>query len=102
MVFFGRYFLSLFGISQRSIELGGRFFLFCAFFYPVMGGYNAMTGFLQGLKAVAFVSFVSIFTMVIRIEVSFGLRDVFGEDTLAVEAGGNWTGGFIRCMTRVR
>lgn len=102
LVFFGRDFLSLFGISQRSIELGGRFFLFCAFFYPVMGVYNAMTGFLQGLKDVAFVSFVSIFTMVIRIAVSFALRDVIGEDTIAVAECVNWTVGFFMCLIRVR
>ena len=102
LVFFGRDFLSLFGISQRSVELGGRFFLFCAFFYPVMGVYNAMTGFLQGLKDVAFVSFVSIFTMVIRIAVSFALRDVIGEDTIAVAECVNWTVGFFMCLIRVR
>ena len=102
LVFFGRDFLSLFGISQRSVELGGRFFLFCAFFYPVMGVYNAMTGFLQGLKDVAFVSFVSIFTMVIRIAVSFALRDVIGEDVIAVAECVNWTVGFFMCLIRVR
>ena len=102
LVFFGRDFLSLFGISQRSVELGGRFFLFCAFFYPVMGVYNAMTGFLQGLKDVAFVSFVSIFTMAIRIAVSFALRDVIGEDTIAVAECVNWTVGFFMCLIRVR
>ena len=102
LVFFGRDFLSLFGISQRSVELGGRFFLFCAFFYPVMGVYNAMTGFLQGLKDVAFVSFVSIFTMVIRIAVSFAMRDVIGEDVIAVAECVNWTVGFAMCLIRVR
>ena len=57
---------------------------------------------MQGLKDVAFVSFVSIFTMVIRIAVSFALRDVIGEDTIAVAECVNWTVGFFMCLIRVR
>ncbi|MBR4879496.1 MAG: hypothetical protein IKU13_06655, partial [Clostridia bacterium] len=96
----GGYLLEVFGLSQESVDIGWRFFKLCAVFYPVMAVSNAYTGFLQGIKDVKFVSFVSIASLVIRVGGSFVLRDILGSDVIAIAECISWTFGLVVVIWR--
>lgn len=96
----GAFLLSLFGLSQQSIDIGSRFFKLCALFYPVMAVYNALTGYMQGLKDVGFVSFTAVTVLAVRIAASFILRDIIGTDVIAVAECISWTLGFAMMLMR--
>ena len=101
-VFLGGWLLSLFGLSQESIDIGWRFFKLCAIFYPCFAVYNAFIGYLQGAKDVKFVSFISIFSLFIRIAGSFILRDIIGVDVIAVAECISWVLALIIVIWRYK
>lgn len=101
-VFLGGWLLSLFGLSQQSIDIGWRFFRLCALFYPCFAVYNVFIGYLQGKKDVRFVSFISILCLAIRVGASFILRDIIGVDVVAVAECISWVLGLIFVILRYR
>lgn len=96
----GGFLLSLFGLSQQSIDIGRRFFRLCAMFYPVMAVYNAFIGYMQGIKDVKFVSFTAVTVLAVRIAASFILRDIIGSDVIAVAECISWVLGFTMMLCR--
>ncbi|MBQ6867830.1 MAG: MATE family efflux transporter, partial [Clostridia bacterium] len=101
-VFLGGWLLSLFGLSQQSIDIGWRFFRLCAIFYPCFAVYNVFIGYLQGKKDVKFVSFLSILCLAIRVGGSFILRDILGVDVVAIAECISWAAGLIIVIWRYR
>ena len=101
-VFLGGWLLSLFGLSQQSIDIGWRFFKLCAMFYPCFAVYNVFIGYLQGKKDVKFVSFLSILCLAIRVGGSFILRDILGVDVVAIAECISWAAGLIIVIWRYR
>lgn len=102
VLLFGRFFLSLFGISALSVDIGYRFFVICSIFYPVMAVYNGFLGYLQGAKDVLFVSLVSISAMLIRIGASYLLGGLLGSDVIAAAECISWVFGLLVCAIRFK
>lgn len=84
LVFWGDFFLSLFGISPASVAVGWKFFKLFGPFYIFMGISQAYMGYLQGIKQVKFVAFTLVASLYARIAVSFAFKGVLGSDVIAV------------------
>ena len=101
-VTFGGFILSMFGLNETAVAIGWRFFRICAVFYPLMAIYNCFLGYLQGIKDVAFVAFVNISAMIVRILSSYFLMGYIGSDVIAVAECIYWTFGLTLCVFRFK
>ncbi|MGI6357919.1 MAG: MATE family efflux transporter [Bacillota bacterium] len=102
VVTFGGLFMQAFGVSDDVAALGQRFFRILALFYPILGLWNALAGFLQGNKDVAFTSFTHIGALAIRVFLSYALASRLGSDVIATSELCSWLVGASLCWLRYR
>jgi len=100
MYFFGDELIAFFGVSGEVVDLGYRFLYVCCWFYPVMGFYEALSGYLQGCKHVVFASFTYIGALTLRVSSSYLLAGVIGTDIVAIAEIIGWFFGFFVCGTK--
>lgn len=80
----GAWLMRLFGVSASAVAIGREFLYTCAVFYPVFGLMQAFTGYLQGHGDVRFVTFVSLFTLALRVLLSYLLMNTLGHRVIAI------------------
>jgi putative MATE family efflux protein len=102
VVLFGEEFMKVFGVSDAVAALGQRFFNICAVFYPILGLWNAIGGFLQGNKDVVFASVTNIICLALRVALSYTLTARLGFDVIAVSEMCSWVLGAVICYCRYK
>jgi len=102
VVLAGKVFMKAFGVSDEVADIGQRFFRICAIFYPVLGLQNAYSGFLQGNKDVMFTSAVNVFSLAVRVVLSYLLAGVLGVDVIAVSEMCSWVLGTVIVFVRYK
>lgn len=90
IVRYGGNLVELFGVSAASVVIGANFFRVFGSYYPVFGILNAFRGFLEGTGRVTFTSFFSILSLMVRIGLSYALKPVFGNMTIAYAEAFSW------------
>lgn len=105
IVRYGGNLVEMFGVSAASVVIGTNFFRVFGSYYPVFGVLNAFRGFLEGTGRVTFTSIFSILSLAVRIGLSYLLKPVFGNMTIAYAEAFSWCflllpyGGMILSLT---
>ncbi len=99
VVFLGPTFLKMFGVSDVILDIGATFFLLNGSFYFLYGIYESGVAFLQGYGKVVWASIVSLCSIIFRIILSYGLRDVIGWRIISIAEICCWLFGVIFSIT---
>lgn len=86
----GRGLLSLFGLSQESVDIGTAFFYRIARFYLVFGLATVIRNYLEGCGDVLFTSVVNVFALLIRIALSYWIGTGQGSHVFALAESVSW------------
>ncbi len=81
--FFGSKMIKIFGVSDEAARIGGAFFKRLGAFYLVFGLANSFSSYLEGVGDVLFTGAISICALLIRIAMSYLLKDLFGNMVIA-------------------
>lgn len=90
MFAFGAVFIGLFGVTGDALAQGRVFFQDLSLFYPVFGLSIVLQSVLEGSGDITFCSVIGIASLALRIALSFALRPVFAERTIAIAEGIVW------------
>jgi len=90
MYLFGGAFIALFGVTGGALAEGRVFFQDLSIFYPIFGAGIVLQSVLEGEGDISFCSMVGIGTLLLRIALSYLLRSVFAERTIALAEGFTW------------
>lgn len=90
MFAFGALFVGLFGVSGDALQQGKVFFQDLSLFYPVFGLSIVLQSVLEGIGDISFCSVMGVCSLALRIALSYALRPVFAERTIAIAEGITW------------
>jgi len=90
MYLFGSAFIAIFGVTGSALKEGRIFFQDLSIFYPVFGVGIVLQSVLEGTGDISFCSIVGVASLVLRIALSYLLRPVFDERTIALAEGFTW------------
>lgn len=97
---FGDNIIGFFGVDDKAVYLGYRFLRTTCLFYPLMGAYEAFSGYLQGHKRVVFTSVCYIGALTIRVSSSYIFAGTVGTDIVAWSEIAGWIFGLCVCGAR--
>ncbi|MDL2248548.1 MATE family efflux transporter [Tyzzerella sp. OttesenSCG-928-J15] len=92
--------ISIFGVSGEAVEIGARFFQIIAMFYLPFSISIAIRGYLQGVGDVVFSGIVTIAALIIRIGLSYILKEPFGNEVIAYAEVFSWLALLAMCIAR--
>lgn len=87
---FGALFVGLFGVTGDALRQGGVFFQDLSLFYPIFGVSIVLQSVLEGIGDITFCSVIGVCSLALRIALSYALRPVFAERTIAIAEGITW------------
>lgn len=90
MFAFGAWFVALFGVTGNALEQGKVFFQDLSIFYPVFGISIVLQSLLEGIGDISFCSVIGVASLALRIALSYALRPIFAERTIAIAEGIVW------------
>ena len=90
MFAFGAWFVGLFGVTGDALEQGRVFFQDLSIFYPIFGISIVLQSLLEGVGDISFCSVVGVASLALRIALSYALRPIFAERTIAIAEGIVW------------
>lgn len=90
MFSFGAVFISLFGVTGNALQQGRVFFQDLSIFYPVFGLSIVLQSVLEGVGDITFCSVIGVASLALRIALSFALRPILAERTIAIAEGIVW------------
>jgi len=90
MFAFGALFIALFGVGGDALRQGQVFFQDLSLFYPVFGISIVLQSVLEGVGDISFCSVIGVASLAQRIALSYALRPVFAERTIAIAEGIVW------------
>jgi len=99
--FFGGALVSMFGIHETSIAIGGAFFRRLGSFYIFFGIGNSLRGALEGTGDVFFSSVIGILSLGLRVLFSFVLVGIFDNMVIAFAEGFSWIGMVLMYALRM-
>ncbi len=82
--------IRLFGAGDEAVSIGDGFFRRIALFYFVFGLSMAVRGYVEGLGDVVYSSFAGIFSLAVRIALSYAMKPFFGNMTIAYAEMAAW------------
>lgn len=82
--------ISLFGLTEGSVEIGRSFFSGIARFYLIYGVSMAIRGYLEGTGDMVFSGAAGILSLGVRIICSYAFKPVFGNMVVAYAEGFSW------------
>ena len=91
MFAFGALFVGMFGVTGEALRQGKVFFQDISLFYPVFGVSIVLQSVLEGVGDISFCSVIGVCSLALRIALSFALRPVFAERTIAIAEGITWS-----------
>lgn len=83
MVVFGKYLLSMFGLTAEAIQIGVEFFNSIAIFYLVYGLCMSIKGFLEGCSDMLFSGITGICALFVRIGCSYAFKELMDKSVIA-------------------
>jgi len=83
-------FIALFGVGGDALRQGQVFFQDLSLFYPVFGISIVLQSVLEGVGDISFCSVIGVASLAQRIALSYALRPVFAERTIAIAEGIVW------------
>ncbi len=86
----GGFLISMFGVSDESVEIGRKFFKVIALFYVVNGLATVVQGYLEGIGDMIFVSMGNIVSLASRIFLSYSLSGFLENMVIAYAEGISW------------
>ncbi|UQZ90471.1 MATE family efflux transporter [Deltaproteobacteria bacterium Smac51] len=92
--------VSMFGVSAEAARIGRNFFGIIALFYLPFGIATAIKGYLEGKGDVLFSGLVSLLALGLRIALSYGLVDHYGNDVIAYAEAFSWLALLLMCLIR--
>jgi len=90
MFLFGAKFIAMFGVTGEALNGGSQFFRDLAIFYTLFGVGMVLRSTLEGMGDVTVCSIIGIITLAARIGLSYLLKPVFAERTIAFAEGFAW------------
>ncbi|MBR2943321.1 MAG: MATE family efflux transporter [Clostridia bacterium] len=90
MFAFGALFVGFFGVTGDALRQGRVFFQDLSIFYPVFGLSIVLQSVLEGVGDISFCSMMGVASLALRIALSYALRPVFAERTIAIAEGIVW------------
>ena len=90
MFAFGALFVGFFGVTGDALEQGRVFFQDLSIFYPVFGISIVLQSLLEGVGDISFCSVIGVVSLALRIALSYALRPIFAERTIAIAEGIVW------------
>lgn len=93
--------IALFGVTEEATQIGRNFFSAIARYYVVYGMAMAFRGYLEGKGDVLFSSICGIFSVVVRIIMSYVMEPYFGNMTIAYAEVVSWCTMLVIYMLRV-
>ncbi len=106
IVLCGSTFLKMFGVSDAVLQIGTTFFLLNGSFYFLYGIYESCMAFLQGQGRVVSASIVALSAIIVRIVLSYALRDIVGWRIISFAEISCWLFGavlsIILCVIAVK
>lgn len=90
MFLFGAQFVAIFGVSGTALAIGEQFFRDLSIFYTLFGIGIVLRSVLEGLGDMTWSSAIGIGMLGARIVLSYLLRPVFAERTIAIAEGIAW------------
>ncbi|WP_163468145.1 MATE family efflux transporter [Fusobacterium sp. IOR10] len=91
----GENLIGIFGVGQEAAAIGGRFFYSIGWFYFIYGLAMAMRGYTEGKGDVLYSSISGLLSLVVRIVLSYKLKDSTGNMSLAYGEGLSWVFLFL-------
>ncbi|MBQ1270245.1 MAG: MATE family efflux transporter [Clostridia bacterium] len=91
VVMIGGKMVSLFGVSQEAVDIGTRFFRILGPFYIMTGLGNTYSSYLRGLGDMKFTSGAQIASLGLRIALSYAMKPIFGNMSIAWAEAVTWT-----------
>ncbi len=90
VVNFGGNVIEIFGVSNVSVNIGGQFFSILGWFYVIYGAAMVMRGYIEGQGKVMYSSIISLFSLGLRIILSYILVSRFDNMSIAYAEGFGW------------
>lgn len=100
VLFTGKYLISMFGLTQESVEIGGNFFRIIASCYFIYGLAMAFRGYLEGVGDMLFSGIAGITSLIVRIAASYIFADRFGNMVIGFAEAFSWVILLIIYITR--
>lgn len=94
--------LSLFGLTEASVEIGKSFFLYIAPFYVVCGLVSALNGYLKGVSDLMFAGMADICSLGVRIVCSYIFAPYWGNAVIAYAEAISWVFLLAVCFIRYK
>ena len=91
MFLFGAAFVGLFSVTGDALQQGRVFFQDLSIFYPIFGVSIILQSVLEGVGDISFCSVIGVGALALRIALSYALRPIFAERTIAIAEGIVWT-----------
>ena len=90
VLLFGKYAISVFNLSEKSLDIGGRFFISLSRFYTVLGIAMCFRAFLEGAGDVKFTSVGIIIVLICQVVFSYTLVGYYDNMVIAYAEGYAW------------
>lgn len=90
MYLFGAQFIAFFGVTDEALAVGKGFFQDLSIFYTLFGISIVLRSMLEGVGDITFSSIIGVFILILRIILSYVLRPIFAERTIALAEGFAW------------
>ena len=101
MFFFGKGFISFFGITGDALAIGDRFFKDLAAFYILFGVATVLRSVLEGIGDITYCSIVGIITLCFRIAFSYILEPFVANRAIALAEAVSWLALLIMVLARI-
>ncbi len=90
VLFTGEYLIAMFGLTQESVAIGGKFFHLVASCYFIFGLAMAFRGYLEGVGDMLFSGIAGIICLIVRIAASYIFVDRFGNMVIGFAEAFSW------------
>lgn len=90
MFLLGAEFVAIFGVTGEALDIGKQFFRDLSNFYVLFGVATVLRSTLEGIGDITYCSAVGIVTLLMRIVISYTLRPVLADRTIAFAEGIAW------------
>lgn len=101
MYLFGAYFIAIFGVAGKSLDIGKSFFRDLSVFYTLFGIAVVLRSVLEGVGDITCSSIIGIATLALRILFSYLLAPFLSERTIAFAEGIAWIGMLLFLIFRI-
>ena len=102
MYLFGAWFVGIFGVTGEALAIGTQFFRDLSIFYTLFGVGIVLRSVLEGIGDITCASLIGVGMLVERIGLSYLLRSVLAERTIAIAEGIAWILTLVLFIWRIR